>query len=222
MRKRLAPFLALLDAKYAPLLFAVAPQSYAVFLWLWLHSDRSGAAYWFAVLGAVGFEWVYVGAIAWAEEGKSSRWTWATATIALVFSCAVAIYVHLDQEGWATLHMGFPLVAFAYTINMYKATSKDRVVASSPQPKVQPDWFEMQLAPPSVALPQLTVAANAIEDDAVALSVAPELPQAKRNPLDGIDVAVQLASQFGGNKTAMANHYGVSAQAIRNRLREAN
>lgn len=119
MKARLAPFLALLDARYAPLLFAVAPQSFAVYLWLWRGSDQSGAAFWFAVIGAIGYEFIYVGAIAWAENGQRTRWTWVTAFVALVFSVAVAVYVYIGQGWWAALHAGFPVVAFCYTITMH-------------------------------------------------------------------------------------------------------
>lgn len=121
MKARLAPFLVLLEARYAPLLFAVAPQSYAVYLWLWRGSDGADASFWFAVMGALGYELVYVGAIAWAEEGRSSLWTWLTAAVALLFSVAVAYYVYREQGVWAWLHAGFPLVAFCYTLNMHTA-----------------------------------------------------------------------------------------------------
>ncbi len=115
MKKRLEPFMVLLEARYAPLLFAVAPQAYAVFLWLWTGSNMSIEALVFAVGGAIGYEFVYVGAIAWAEEKRFSFWTWITALIALVFSMFVAFYVYRSQGNWAWLHVGFPLVAFAYT-----------------------------------------------------------------------------------------------------------
>lgn len=119
MKERLLPFLVLLEARYAPLLFAVAPQSYAVYLWLWRGSDQATASFWFAVMGALGYELVYVGAIAWAEEGRSTFWTWATAGVALIFSVVVAYYVYSAQGAWAWLHAGFPLVAFTYTLNMH-------------------------------------------------------------------------------------------------------
>lgn len=125
MKERLAPFLMLLEARYAPLLFAVAPQAYAVYLWL-MPQPYTMTGEFFAVMGGVGYEFIYVGAIAWAEEGKWSFWTWATAVVALVFSMAVAIYVYKSQD-WAVLHAGFPLVAFCYTMNMHapaKATVK--------------------------------------------------------------------------------------------------
>jgi hypothetical protein len=122
MKDRLAPFLVLLEARYAPLLFAVAPQAYAVYLWLFPQPyDVWGEL--FAVMGAIGYEFVYVGAIAWAEEDRSSVWTWATATVALIFSVVVAYYVYRYQGAWAWLHAGFPLVAFTYTLNMYSKRS---------------------------------------------------------------------------------------------------
>lgn len=118
MRARLAPFLMLLEARYAPLLFAVSPQSYAVYLWLFpLPYSLTGEV--FAVLGALGFEFVYVGAIAWAEEGRAGVWTWVTAVLALLFSVAVAYYVYRSQGWWALLHAGFPLVAFGYTMQLH-------------------------------------------------------------------------------------------------------
>jgi hypothetical protein len=118
MKERLAPFLMLLEARYAPLLFAVAPQAYAVYLWL-MPQPYDGFGEFFAVMGGIGYEFIYVGAIAWAEEGKWSFWTWATAVIALLFSMAVAYYVYRAQGTWAWLHAGFPLVAFGYTMNMH-------------------------------------------------------------------------------------------------------
>lgn len=119
MKKRLAPFLMLLDAKYLPLLVAVAPQAYAVYRWLIL----SGAPEAIATLGAVGYEAIYIGAIAWAEEERWSFWTWATAVVALLFSMSVAYYVYQAQGWWALLHTGFPLVAFCYTMNMHVASA---------------------------------------------------------------------------------------------------
>lgn len=120
MKQRLAPFLMLLDAKYLPLLVAVAPQAYAVYRWLIL----SGAPEEIATLGAVGYEAIYIGAIAWAEEERWSFWTWATAVVALLFSMSVAYYVYQVQGWWALLHTGFPLVAFCYTMNMHVADEK--------------------------------------------------------------------------------------------------
>jgi hypothetical protein len=123
----------LFDIRYAPLLFAAAPQAYAIFLWLWRGSDSSTAAFWFAILGAIGFESVYVGAIAWTEDGRLGRGATLTSLVALVFSVAVAIYVHRDQ-GWASLlHAGFPLTAFAYTMHMHGAAGARRAVAHDAQ-----------------------------------------------------------------------------------------
>ena len=129
IKQRLAPLLALLDAKYFPLLFAVAPQSYAVYLWLWRESDGTNAAFWFAVMGAIGYEFIYVGAIAWAEHGEATRWTWVTAGVALVFSIFVAVYVYIDQGYWSALHAGFPLVAFCYTITMHVSGARAKKIA---------------------------------------------------------------------------------------------
>lgn len=126
MKRRLAPFLVLLEARYAPLLFAVAPQAYAVYLWLFPNPyDLWGEL--FAIIGAVGYEAVYVGAIAWAEEGRAGCWTWLTAGAALVFSIAVAIFVYLPQGWWAALHAGFPIVAFCYTMQLHKMIAAQRV-----------------------------------------------------------------------------------------------
>jgi len=126
MKQRLAPFLVLLEARYAPLLFAVAPQAYAVYLWLFPH-PYDGWGEIFAVIGAIGFEAVYVGAIAWAEEGRAGLWTWLTAAAALVFSIAVAVYVYLPQGWWAALHAGFPIVAFCYTMQLHRMTAARHV-----------------------------------------------------------------------------------------------
>lgn len=115
---RLAPFLVLLEARYLPLLLVVMKQAYTVYLWLY-PTPYSIAGEVFAIVGALGYEFVYVGAVAWAEEDRFTAWTWATALIALIFSVFVAFYVHQTQGSWAWLHVGFPLVGFAYTMNMY-------------------------------------------------------------------------------------------------------
>jgi len=186
MRQRFAPFLVLLEARYAPLLFAVAPQSYAVYLWLWLGSDRADASFWFAVAGALGYELVYVGAIAWAEEGRSSFWTWATAVVALAFSIVVAFYVYRAQGAWAWLHAGFPLVAFTYTLNMH---SKRPIVTipSTAQTALQtlPERLDgAEAAEPPIATPRQLQA----NGQAPALTVVLNNNPAQAQPLEAIVV----------------------------------
>lgn len=116
---RVAPFLALLDARFLPLLLLGAPQSYNVYLWLVL----SGSSHTFAVLGAAGFESAYIGVIAWADsgtKGKQSGWMITAAIAALLFSVLVAVYVHMPSQGWwSLLHAGFPLVACLYTVAIH-------------------------------------------------------------------------------------------------------
>ncbi len=141
MKARLAPFLILLEARYAPLLFAVAPQAYAVYQWLF-PAPYSITGEVFAVMGGIGYEAIYVGAIAWAEEERWSFWTWGTAVIALLFSMAVAYYVYRYQGAWAWLHAGFPLVAFGYTMNMHAPARavnplSPALVVDSPAPVVE-------------------------------------------------------------------------------------
>jgi hypothetical protein len=190
IKQRIAPFVALLDAKYMPLLFAVAPQAYSVYLWLFPKPyDVYGES--FAVMGALGFEWVYVGAIAWAEEGKSSKWTWVTAIAALIFSVLVAYHVHEAEGAWAWLHAGFPIVAFAYTINMYLATK--------PQPKETPTE-QVTVSPDPVWVYDTTV-------------TTPQPESQPTGKLAGVDVAAVL-EKHGGNKTKAANELRVSAAAI--------
>lgn len=145
MKARLAPFLILLEARYAPLLFAVAPQAYAVYLWLF-PQPYSLIGEVFAVMGGIGYEAIYVGAIAWAEEERWSFWTWGTAVIALLFSMAVAYYVYREQGAWAWLHAGFPLVAFGYTMNMHAPARAVR------QPTRVPSLVAAQVAYPEPVL----------------------------------------------------------------------
>jgi hypothetical protein len=123
IQRRLSPFFALLDARFLPLLLLGAPQAYNVYLWLIL----SGASPLFAVLGAAGFESAYIGVIAWADTGTQGRqrgWMIAAAVVALLFSVAVAIYVHMPLQGWwSLLHAGFPLVACLYTVAIHSASA---------------------------------------------------------------------------------------------------
>lgn len=142
MKQRFSPFLVLLEARYAPLLFAVSPQSYAVYLWLFpAQYNLTGEV--FAVLGALGFEFVYVGAIAWAEDDKASWWTWGTAAVALIFSVLVAYYVYRSQGAWALLHAGFPLVAFFYTMQLHGMTAK-RALEALPERSEAPKMVAVE------------------------------------------------------------------------------
>jgi len=118
----------LADLRYIPLLFAVAPQAYAVYLWLLPHPyDMYGE--FFAIMGGVGYEFIYVGAIAWAVDGQWSMWTWATAFCALIFSMLVAYHVYEDQGQWAWLHSGFPMVAFTYTMHLHSGVTSQTHLA---------------------------------------------------------------------------------------------
>lgn len=190
LKRRIGPFVALLDARYLPLLFAVAPQAYAVFDWL----IKSGAPEWVAILGGVGFEMTYVGAIAWAEDGRSSVWTWITAVVSLAFSVGVAVAVYAPQ-GWAAwLHAGFPLVAFCYTLQMHTATKR---------PKVASEVAEVAIEAPPVA-PR-----PALVDSRPATGKLP----------DATTLREKVAEM--GTKAAVAAHYGVSRQAVDKKLQTA-
>lgn len=140
-QERIAPFLALLEARYLPLLLAVAHQAYTMHIWLWQGSDQSSAALFFSVIGALGYESIYVGAIAWTVEGKTSPWTWVTSVAALVFSVAVAVYVYWDSQGYAALlHAGFPIVGFCYTMALHHMQAQPATLPAteSPQPIAPP------------------------------------------------------------------------------------
>lgn len=128
--ERLASILVLLDTRYLPLLLLAAPQSYAVFQWLWGNSDQSIAAWFVAALGAAAFEFSYIGSVAWAENSETNDkqrwWIYATALSALGFSILVAIRVYFADEGWwALLHAGFPLVNCIYTVTIHSANKRD-------------------------------------------------------------------------------------------------
>ena len=119
LARRLGPFLDLLDARYAPLLFVATPQSFTVYAWLL----ADGAPGWVAVMGGVGFEFVYVGAIAWAERGAGWPAARVPAITALVFSVSVAVAHYAVRSGaLAVLHIGFPLVGYAYMRMMHAPT----------------------------------------------------------------------------------------------------
>ena len=117
-----------------PLLFVVLPQAYTVALWQWegRAGPLTGAAWsigaWvalvFAILGGIGYEAIYVGAVAWARRITSRAahaWAFLTALSALGFSVGVAVYVYRAQGGAAWLHAGFPVVAFLYTVMTFAA-----------------------------------------------------------------------------------------------------
>ena len=116
MRRRIAPFLDLLDARYLPLLFVATPQAYTVYAWLL----ADGAPAIVAILGGLGFEFVYVGAIAWAARGAGWGAARIPAVTALLFSVAVAVaHYGAGRGALAVLHAGFPLVGYAYMVMMH-------------------------------------------------------------------------------------------------------
>lgn len=136
--QRLAPFLDLLDARFLPLLFAYAPQAYTVYAWLL----GSGTPEEIALLGGIGFEFISVGAIAWAERGAGWQAARGPALTALAFSVAVAVAHYAPTQGTiAILHAGFPLVAYFYTLMMHsRQPSKQEVapVVDTPATEAQP------------------------------------------------------------------------------------
>jgi Trp operon repressor len=116
IKQRIAPFLDLLDARYLPLLFVAAPQAYTVYAWLL----ADGAPSAIALMGGIGFEFVYVGAIAWAAKGAGWHAARVPAVTALIFSVAVAVAHYGAVNGaLAILHAGFPLVGYAYMVMMH-------------------------------------------------------------------------------------------------------
>lgn len=124
--RRLAPFLDLLDARFLPLLFAYAPQAYTVYAWLL----GSGTPESIAQLGGIGFEFISVGAIAWAERGAGWQAARGPALTALAFSVAVAVAHYAPTQGTiAILHAGFPLVAYFYTLMMHSRQPSKQEVA---------------------------------------------------------------------------------------------
>jgi hypothetical protein len=149
--QRLAPFLDLLDARYLPLLFAYAPQAHTVYAWL----KVGGAPEEIALLGGVGFEFISVGAIAWAERGAGWEQARYPAVTALVFSVAVAVAHYQPAQGaLAALHAGFPLVAYAYTVMMHAPRRSTPQVTAPARASAPPDSApaERVTAPASGAL----------------------------------------------------------------------
>lgn len=235
LKQRLAPFLALLEARYAPLLCSVAPQAYAVFLWLWEGSNGSWAAFVFSILGAMGYESVYVGAIAWTLEGRKSKWTWATSFVALAFSVLVAGYVYFDTQGWwALLHSGFPLVGFCYTMALHErqtqlavapalpallpAITQDAVVAK--EPSIIPE-------PATVAIPTSATIAPPVASSTTTLDELLQEQAARSSTKEAVDAYLdahphakiaELLDAFPGKARGTLSGYLSNWQKARNAM----
>lgn len=178
MKARLAPFLDLLDARFLPLLFAYAPQAYTVYAWL----KAGGAPESIALLGGVGFEFISVGAIAWAERGAGWSAARGPALTSLAFSVAVAVAHYATTQGaLAVLHAGFPLVAYFYTLMMHAPRRAERPTVTATPPTVTIDS-----TPAPVALPAPA------PDSAVTVA-----------PLSRSARVKQLAEQAGVSETTM-------------------
>lgn len=153
--KRLAPFLDLLDARFLPLLFAYAPQAYTVYAWL----KASGTPEEIALLGGIGFEFISVGAIAWAERGAGWQAARGPALTALAFSVAVAVAHYAPTQGTiAILHAGFPLVAYFYTLMMHSRQPNKQEVA--PVVAAAQAVVNLQVNPAIEAQPTITTVAQ--------------------------------------------------------------
>jgi hypothetical protein len=131
--KRVSPIKTLLNIKYFPLLVAGAQQCYVVGQWL-MQGAADGNKDWmklvldiiFSIVGALGLEGFYIGAIAWGTGGifetKGQRfwngfWFWMVSLVALVGSSLVAFHLYYPkQQEWAFLHSMFPLGCFFYTM----------------------------------------------------------------------------------------------------------
>jgi hypothetical protein len=121
-----------------PLLFVVLPQAYVVGLWQWGSSGYGAGALtgtawqigawvalFFAILGGIGYEAIYVGSLAWARRLRNARganaWAFLTSIVALIFSVGVAVYHYRAQGQAAWLHAGLPIVGFFYTVMTFAA-----------------------------------------------------------------------------------------------------
>lgn len=134
-----------LQPHYAPQWLLVMPQAYNVFLWLYVGHmqwmDANGITEapdrWvflilgiiFAVIGGMGYESAYIGAIAWSEQKHGNIMVVVTATAALICAVLIAYHVHAHQGGWAWLHAGFPFVSFCYTLAMHSTLDVPQLVA---------------------------------------------------------------------------------------------
>ena len=118
-----------------PLVCAVSYQSFVVYQWLWQGSHDTGWPTWIAcILGGLGFEFLYVASIAFAESRGANGWTWITAFVCMAFSTSVAVYVYRDQ-GWAALlHAGFPIGAACFAMQLYASRAQGVTAAAATLP----------------------------------------------------------------------------------------
>lgn len=194
LRQRVGPFLALLDARYLPLLFVAAPQAYTVYAWL----IGSGAPPVVAGLGGIGFEFVYIGSIAWAERGAGWQAARGPALMALLFSVAVAVAYYGPAEGpLAALHAGFSVVGYFYMVLMHAAP------APAPQSEPQAQQHITQAVQVNVAQP------------------AP-LPQTVRQFIAQRAHDLRLPDGSMPSLTAVAAALGTSADTVRRALAEGS
>jgi len=147
MKRRLLPFLDLLDARYMPLAVAALPQAHAVYTWM-LNSYKvqSLDSQLISIVGGSAFEMVYIGAIAWSSNvvktKTSNRWYALTAISALLFSMVIAGYTFFDFNGvWALLHVGLPLIAFCYTMYIHNSIGQKEEVKAQ-EPAKEDDFIE--------------------------------------------------------------------------------
>jgi hypothetical protein len=180
--RRVAPFLDLLDARYLPLLAVVSPQAWTVYAWLL----GDGSPGWVAALGGLGYETVYVGAVAWAERGAGWSAARMPAVTALLFSVAVAVAYYGPRVGaLAVLHAGFPLVAYAYTCMMHRPAQRGAPVAPPPVAVTQRDTPPVSSGAP-LALPDTPPPSRTAQIDTLARQLGVSPSTVRRRVRDGL------------------------------------
>lgn len=204
LRRRLGPFIALLDTRYLPLLFAASYQAYTVYRWLWQGSEQTTADHLFAILGGLAFETVYIGCIAWTDAGQRNGWMTFTLAAALGFSVAVAIHMYAATQGyWAILHAGFPVVAFGYAQAMHGKHAH----APQASPSVDVDTL------PSLALPTVDTLPTVDVDTMPAIAA----PVKRQRAASSVDSEILAMRASGMSYAAIGARLGMSRQSAQQR-----
>jgi hypothetical protein len=203
---------------HAPLPMLALAASYGVYQYALLFVPQ-----WVAIAQAAAFEATYIGlAVVRVPEvdrrKRARRISFAAVAVSVVYNSAAG-YFHRNPDALMGLSFGEELglaIAHGAPLAIVAFLVADLLLHAS-QPATD---VAAVLAVDLVPQPRPAIA-QATEVDAVATIVVPPQPPRKQvtSPLAGVDVVAELRDRFEGSKARMAKHYGVSRQAIDNRVR---
>lgn len=212
-----------------PLALATIAQSVVVGMWYYksIHLGEDWLNIMVAIIAGLALDLIVVTTVMGRRMGRDSGWSNGSAFGAFLCSALIAVDTYSTWLEWVRplLHVSYPLMVLLYSQHLAGVRKQAPDVAATIMVDLVQPTTTPQVAPQSMEQhPQLTsqAVAQATEVDTLTTAIeVPTQPPRKQvtSPLAGVDVVAELRDRFDGSKARMAKHYGVSRQAIDNRVR---